>query len=47
MRVRVGWRVLCRRVGLYVRTAGSARRGCGAGAGLENQNEFSVKCTLQ
>jgi len=46
MRVRVGERVLCRRVGLYVLMAGSARRGCGAGAGLENQTRAGINVQL-
>jgi len=47
MRVRVGLRILCR----WVRS-GIARRGCGAGAGLENQTHaglwgaLSVLCCL-
>jgi len=39
-------RVLCRRVGLYVRMAGSARHGCGAGAGLEDHTRAGINVQL-
>jgi len=42
----IGLQVLCRRVGLYVRMAGSARRGCGAGAGLEYQTRAGMNVQL-
>jgi len=46
MRVRAGLRVLCRWVGVYVRMAGSARRGRVAGAGLENQTCAGINFQL-